>query len=172
MKKFLAILMVLCMFACAAMAESAEVNWADVEPSVAEAGIEGNFVSVADLGIKMFVPAGFQEAELSDEDVQAGYISYLTTEDQSAVMAIMYADLGGASLEDYANTLPQVGATEIEPGTINGIPVVTYDMPENNTLNVAMLTDTGYGIEFIFSPANDDGLKSVAAIMTASIQPE
>ena len=172
MKKFLAILMVLCMFACAAMAEPAEVNWADVEPSVAEAGIEGNFVSVADLGIKMFVPAGFQETELSDEDVQAGYISYLTTEDQSAVMAIMYADLGGASLEDYANTLPQVGATEIEPGTINGIPVVTYDMPENNTLNVAMLTDTGYGIEFIFSPANDDGLKSVAAIMTASIQPE
>ena len=172
MKKILAILMALCLMAVCAMAEANEVNWADVEPSVAEAGIEGNLVSVSDLGVKMFVPTIFQEVELTEDDVNNGYICYLTTEDGSAKVAVMYANLEGASLEDYMAALPEVGATEVEMGVINGIPVVTYKMPENDTLNVAMLTDAGYGIEFLFAPASDEGFQSVAAIMSASIQPE
>lgn len=170
MKKFVAILMALCLLCGFAMAE--EINWADVEPSVTEAGIEGSFASVSSIGVKMFIPSGLSELELSDEDVENGYICYLTDSDQTCAAVVMYADLNGASLDKYAEVLPEVGATEIELCTLNGIPVVTYSMPENNTMNVCLLTDTGYGIEFVFFPADDENFKSVATIMAASIQPE
>ena len=170
MKKFLAILMALCLLGACALAEPAEVKWADVAESVAASGIEGDIYPISDLGVSMFIPTVLQEVELTEEDVQNGYLAYLATEDQSAAVAVMYANLEGASLEDYAAVLPEVGATEVEYCVINGIPAVSYEMPENDTVNVAMTTDTGYGIEFVFSPASDEGFKTIAAIMTASIQ--
>ena len=170
MKKILAIVMALCLLGACALAEATEVKWADFAEAVAANGIEGDIYPISDLGVSMFIPNVFQEVELSEEDVQNGYLCYLTTEDQSAAVAVMYANLGSASLEDYAATLPEVGATDIDNCVINGIPAVSYQMPENDTVNVAMLTDTGYGIEFVFSPASDEGFQTVAAIMTASIQ--
>ena len=170
MKKIFAILMALCLLVSCAMAE--EINWADIEGTVAESGIEGDFASISDIGVKMFIPSVFNDIELSEEDVANGYLCYLTTDDESGTVAVMYADVNGMSLEDYAASLPDVGATEVELGTLNGIPVVTYEVPENDTMNIAMMTDTGNAIEFVFNPASDEGFKSVATIIAASIQPE
>ena len=82
MKKIIAILMALCLLTGFAMAE--EINWSDIEDTVADSGIEGEFFSISDIGVKMFIPDVFQEAELSEDDVAEGYICYLTTEDESA----------------------------------------------------------------------------------------
>ena len=170
MKKFFAILMALCLFCSVALAE--EINWADVEASVAEAGIEGDFVSVSDLGVKMFVPSVFQEVELSEEDVANGYICYLTTEDQSGNVGVFYNDTEGLSLEELAAGLSEAGATDVELATLNGIPVVTYTQSESDSVNVGMMTDAGNAVVFSFSPSSDEGFQSIAAIMTASIQAE
>ena len=172
MKKFVVLLMVLCLLGTCALAEGNQINWSDVEEQVAASGIEGDFYSVADIGVKMFIPAALKEIDLSDEDVEEGYICYLSTDDQSAVVAVMYADFEGNSLEDYAAILPDIGATGVEMDVINGIPAVTYEVPENDSVNVAMMTDTGYAIEFVFNPASDEGFKSMSAIMCASIQAE
>lgn len=170
MKKIIAILMALCLLTGFAMAE--EINWSDIEDTVADSGIEGEFFSISDIGVKMFIPDVFQEVELSEDDVAEGYICYLTTEDESGTVAVTYADVNGMSLEDYAGYLPEVGATDVELGTLNGIPVVSYEVPENDTVNIAMMTDAGNAIEFVFNPASDEGFSSVAGIMGASIQPE
>ena len=55
MKKIFAILMALCLLIGCAMAE--EINWADIEGTVAESGIEGDFASISDIGLKMFIPS-------------------------------------------------------------------------------------------------------------------
>ena len=106
MKKIIAILMALCLLTGFAMAE--DINWSDVEATVADSGIEGDFFSIGDIGVKMFIPSVFQEVELSEDDVAEGYICYLTTEDEAGTVAVTYADVNGMSLEDYAGYLPEV----------------------------------------------------------------
>ena len=86
MKKIVALLMALCLLGSFALAESVELNWADVEGAVADAGIEGNFAAISDIGVKMFIPTVFQDVELSDEDVAEGYLCVLSTEDESATV--------------------------------------------------------------------------------------
>ena len=171
MKKFFAILLALCLFTGVALAEAVEINWSDVEASVTEAGIEGDFAAISDIGVKMFIPTVFQDVELSDEDVADGFICYLTTEDQSGNVLVFYADAEGLSLEDFAAGLPEAGATDVELGTLNGIPVVTYAQADNDSVNVSMMTDAGNIVVFCFNPASDEGFQGVAAIMSASIQP-
>lgn len=172
MKKLFALLMALCLLGTCALAEPTKINWSDLEAQVAESGIDGDFYSVSDIGVKMFIPTFLQNMELTEDDVNQGYICFLANEDQSALVAVMYANFEGKSLEDYAAVLPEVGATEIEMIVVNGIPAVSYEVPGNDTLNVAMGTDQGYIIEFVFKPASDEGFKSIAAIMSASIQAE
>ena len=161
--------MALCLLTGFAMAE--ELNWSDYEGLIAEYNLEGEFKEISDIGVKMFIPSYFQEVELSDEDQSNGYFCYMTNADQTAVIAMLYADGEGKTLDDFAAMLPDLGAADVEQGTINNIPVVTYEMPENDSVNVAFATDGGYIIEFVFNPASDESVKTVAFIMTASIQP-
>lgn len=170
MKKIVALFMALCLLTGFALAEAVEINWEDVEASVAEAGIDGDFAAIADLGIKMFVPSVFQEVELSEEEIGAGYIFLMSTEDNSANVAAYYVSADGMTLEDLGAALSESGAQDVELVTINSIPVITYEQPASDSMNVCMLTDADNFVMFIFEPASDEGFQSVAAIMTASIQ--
>ena len=49
MKKFLALVMMLCLLCSAAVAE--ELTWADVEPQLAENGLTGDYFVMEQLGI-------------------------------------------------------------------------------------------------------------------------
>ena len=117
MKKLLAILLVLAMLsalsvsAAAATATAENVlTWTDFEEDVKATGIDADFVQIGDLNLMMWLPSVFSEAELTDEDIQNGYVSYLTTDDESAVIAIMSKDLG-ISLEEWEQELPDYGVT-------------------------------------------------------------
>ena len=170
MKKIVALILAMCLLTGFALAEAVEINWEDVEGSVAEAGIEGDFADIADLGIRMFVPSVFQEVELSEAEIGGGYIFLMSTEDQSANVAAYYVSADGMTLEDFGAALSEAGAEDVELVTVNGIPVVTYEQPATDSMNVGMLTDADNLVIFVFEPASDEGFQSVAAIMTASIQ--
>ncbi|MER2143536.1 MAG: hypothetical protein ABS888_07045, partial [Eubacteriales bacterium] len=60
MKKIFALLMALCLLGTCALAEPTEINWSDLEAQVAESGIDGDFYSVSDIGVKMFIPTALQ----------------------------------------------------------------------------------------------------------------
>ena len=173
MKKILAILMVLCMFACsAALAEPVELNWEDVEPALSAGGVQGDFVTFDEIAVKIWLPSDLKPTELSDEDREAGYIGYFQTDAQDAIVAVMYVDVDGTSLEDYAAQLPDLGATEIEMVTLNGLSGVSYKLEENDTVSIAFTTEAGYILEVTMWPASEEGADLVWGCVGASIQAE
>lgn len=168
MKKLFALVLVLALALCAPAALAAELNWSDFESEVGE--IEAEFVTFDEVAVKMWMPTALQAVELSDEDVENGYIAYFTPEDESAAVAVQYVDVEGMSLDDYAAALPELGATGIEPMTINGLPAIGYDIEESDTSALAFATEAGYIFEISFAPVSDEGFSSLVMIMLASIQ--
>ena len=178
MKKLLAILMVLAMLfalsvsAAAATATTAEnvLNWTDYEADVNATGIDADFVQIGDLNLMMWLPSVFSEAELTDEDIQNGYVSYLVTDDESAVIAIMSRDLG-MSLEEWEQELPDYGVTDAEMGIVNGYRALVYSTPEDDTMCIDFEVESGEILEFTFYPMSDEDFQAVASIIIASLQP-
>ncbi len=165
-------------FAEAAEEETAEaavneINWTDeMAAQIEEAGIAGDFVTFDEIAIKMFMPEALVAEELTDEDKEAGYIGYFSTEDQTAHVSVMYlnADMDLAEYEKYLNSSEDVA--NVETGLINGLEVVTYDMPDSDSTFVTFGTEQGYLLEIGFNPMSDEGFASTAALITCSIQPE
>lgn len=170
MKKLFAILMALClMLSCAALAEAVEVNWSDVEAGLADSGVTGEFVTFDEIAVKIWIPEGLPAVELTDEDREAGYIGYFANEE--AQMAVMYVDADGMSIEDYMTALEGTeGVESIALLNINGLSGVRYQMPENDSLNIAFATEAGYILEVTMSPLSADGADVVWSIVGASIQ--
>lgn len=172
MKKLFAALVALCMLCSFAMAEQqvVEFNWADVEE--AASGIDGQFVAIANTGYEMFVPSVFTEMELTEEQVANGFISILTTEDQSCAITIFWQDLGDLTIEDYENVLKESGAQELEYGLLNGVPALSYSMEADGveTASVVVDVDDTMVMTINFAPVSDEGFSAVAAIMTCSIR--
>lgn len=172
MKKLFAILTALCLLLCCAATAETYVNWSDFEAQIAESGLEGNFYTFDEIAVKLWVPNFLMPGELTDQDKEDGYIGWFTSEDQSAQIAVMYVPLGGMSLEEYGANLEEAGAVGVGYGTINGLPTVSYQMPDNNSVNVAFTTEAGYVLEIIMFPADDEGAVSMWTLVAASIQPE
>ena len=171
MKKLFALVLALCMLCgCAAMAEN-DINWEDVAPLLEESGVTGDFYTFDDVDVEIFVPAGMILEELPDDS----YIGYFVDEDEDSndAIAVFYVDADGMDLETYAAALadPEVGATEIEMGTVNGLECVTYEVPANGTINVAFATEDGYILEVVCGPVSSEEEKIAAGFIMASIQP-
>ena len=176
MKKFLFVVLAVMMltFSAAFAQETETVNqiyWSDIEETVAESGISGDFVAVSDLGIKMWVPDVFVEVELDEKDIEDGYICLLGTEDEKSGVLVFYQDAEGLDLEGVMSGMSEVeGVTELEMGAINDIPALTYSDTENDSMSVVFMSDAGNAIVFSFFPMSDEGFAQIASAMAASIQ--
>ena len=71
---------------------------------------------------------------------------------------------------ECSSALEGVGATGIERGTVNGLPCVSYEMPANQTMNVAFTTEAGYVLEVVVGPVTSDVEKLAASAILSSIQ--
>lgn len=164
MKKLFALVLALCLLCgCTALADN-EISWEQVEPLLEQAGVNGNLYTFDQIAVAIFIPEGMESVELPNDS----YIGYFAAEDGSAV-AVQYVNVEGMDLETYTAALPGVGATEIETGTVNGMPCVTYEMPANKTMNIAFTTEAGYILEVVVGPVEDDNAKTAAGFIMASI---
>ena len=159
-KLFALILAVAMMLGCTALAD--DITWEQVEPAVEAAGITGEFYTFEEIALEVFVPTGMVDSELPDDS----YIGYFAAEDGSA-LAVQYVNADGMDLDTYAAGLEAVGATEIEMGTVNGLPCVTYEVPANKTVNVAFATQEGYILEAVCGPVETEDAKTGAALILA-----
>ncbi len=167
MKKLFALMLALClMLGCTALAD-AEITWEQVAPMLEEIGLTGEFVTFDEIAVKIFIPEGMNAVELSDEDRQNGYIGYFAAEDGDAI-AVQYVDVEGMELADYAAQLAETDATEIETGTVNGLPCVSYEYESN--LCCSFTTQMGYILEVSVGPLPDDNAKLGDSAILASIQ--
>lgn len=172
MKKILAILMALCMFCGVAMAEAAvELNWADVEPIIEASGVAGDFATFDEIAVKIWIPSDLQATELTDEDRQNGFIGYFADAEQTASLSVVYVNVEGMSIEDYAAQLAEMeDIAEIEVGTVNGLPCVTYTMPGQDSGHISFATEAGYILEVSVAPTSVEGADAVWGIVLGSIQ--
>ena len=167
MKKLVALILSLCMLlGCGAAMADNEMNWEDVAPTLEAVGITGQFYTFEQIAVAIFIPDGM---ELAAEMPSEKFIGLFTAPDGSYV-AVTYVDLNGMDLETYATVLPEVGAASIEMGTLNGLPCVTYEMPENGTMNVAFTTEAGYVLEVYTGPVTTDEEKLGGSVILASVQ--
>ena len=165
MQKLFALALALCLLCgCTALAD-ASISWEDVAPTLEEKGITGDFYTFEDIAVKIFIPTGMESTELPDDT----YLGYFTSPDGDAI-ALQCVDVEGMTLEAYTEALPGVGATEIETGTVNGLPCVSYEVPANNTINVAFTTEDGYVLEVVCGPVTTDDAKLGASVILSSIQ--
>ena len=167
MKKLFALALALCLlYGCTALADN-EIIWEQVSPQLEAAGVTGDFVTFDDIAVKVFIPTGVNAVELSDEDKSKGYIGYFTDGSDDAI-AVQYVDVEGMDLETYAAKVAEVGGTEIETGTVNGLPCISYEY--NTNMICAFTTQKGYILEVAVGPLPDDNAKLVAGFILASIQ--
>lgn len=172
MKKILALLVALSLCLLPALAESEirNVNWSDIEQSVAANGIEGSFWTLNDVAIQFWVPTMLQQVESDQEDVLCRF----ETADNSATVLVQYLKgAEGASVADLAATLSEgEEAAEIEQCLLNGFGALLYKVPAADSQCVAIATDSGDFIQFVFHPLSDETFHQLAQIMAASIMPE
>lgn len=171
MKKIVSLTLVIAMMLlCAVSAFATEVNWDTIQEQSPETVDRGEFVTFDEIAVKMWVPTVLTAVELTEEDLDEGYIAYFMTEDESAAVSVMYVDVDGMSLEEYKEALPDYGATQIEDVVINGLPAITYVLEENDTACTAFTTEAGYILEVAGGPQSDEGFAAILMFIMASIQ--
>ena len=179
-KLFALILAALMVLGCTAVAsaeqvQTLELNWEDFAGEIeaseeAKAALSGDFVTMEEIALKLYIPASFEQTELTDEDREAGYIAYFTMGEDKGV-GIQYVDADGMSLEEYAQLLTE-DSIECTNAVVNGLPALAYSFTEDDreTAGLAFSTEKGYILEISFVPANDKGFAAVATVVMASVQ--
>ena len=207
MKKFLAMILSIMLLAlpCASLADAdaaAETNAdaaaetdADVasetdatgeaieftyDPDViAQAGLEGEFVSLADMGIlfQFFLPNTLTAQDLTEDQAATGAIALFVNEDATNSMSIGYGmavDAEGntvTTLEELNAAYASAGCEDMEYATINGIPCMSYSIKASDVGGVAFLFDDGTQLTFNFSPASDENFAVATYAILSSIMP-
>ena len=166
MKKIFALMLALClMLGCTAIADG-DVTWEQVAPMLESAGVTGQFYTFEQIAVAVFIPEGASPAELPDDS----YIGYFTSDDgDDDTIAIQYVDVNGMSLEDYKAAVEETeGVTEVESGTVNGLPCISYEY--NGCMICSFTTEMGYILEVVVGPLANDEEKQAASFILASIQ--
>ncbi|MBR3494729.1 MAG: hypothetical protein IKH38_04810 [Clostridia bacterium] len=173
MKKLIAVLMSLCLIltAAAAFAEDVEpsvVNWSDYEATAAE--IDGQFATVSDIGLKMFIPAEFKDTELSDEALEGGTFMVLKSEKEER--ALVNAQHLAIDISSFKAGLESQGATVYET-VLNGLHCYQFNVGAEGVITscFAFGTDQGSVVLFGFTLTNEEPYSSLFKVMAASIQP-
>ena len=171
------ILVLLCSISVCAFAEEKTakeektvMNWEDAEKTMKKAGIKGDFVTLDEVEVKMWLPDTFQPVELTPEDLDSGYIAYYATEDSAAAIAVVYVDVGGMKLDEYLKALKDLGIEDAEIVTVNGNEAVSYTLEDNDSASLSFATDQGYILEFTFAPRSDEAFGPIGAAILTSVQ--
>lgn len=148
---------------------AAEVNWDTLEAELEESSLEGDFVSIRELGLKMWLPDSMQETELDDSMQDSGYLHYYTAEGKENTAAVTYVDLDGVTLAEYEDMVTEAGGTNLEEIDLNGLGAISYELEESDLSAVSFVTQKGYVVEFLFYPVSDADYAEAVRFMSGSI---
>ena len=159
------------------------LNWEDYKPWLEERNIQGHFQEFESVAMKMWIPDSLVPVELTDEDKQDGFLGYYENEDGSASVCIEYitpdimssdedeaiASLPALDRFTYKQLLEQVGASDIETISVNGLSATYYEQPDQDSATVAFVTEMGNILEITFSPVSASELSDLMMGMIASL---
>jgi hypothetical protein len=173
MRKILATLLTLALLLalpCALAETVPAINWSDVEGAAAD--IEGSWYTFDDVAIQFWIPDVFQNLDLTEEDGEELIAKFEVADGSAGIYAQYLKGYDGATMDETIPTLQANGATEIERCNLNGLDAVSFSVPDVDAVYVVFVTERGNYVQFIFTPASDEGFASVAQLVTASIMPE
>jgi hypothetical protein len=132
---------------------------------------EGKIGSASEAEIVLSMPEG-DLAKRLEKDGEEMLAKHELPDGTAGIYAQYLTGYDGATMDETVATLEANGATEIERCTLNGLDAVSFSVPDVNAVYVVFITQSGNYVQFIFSPASDEGFASVAQLVTASIRPE
>ena len=124
------------------------------------------------MAIQIWIPSSMTRSELTQEDVDKGFIAHFLDEDQTAQVSVMYVDVDGTTLEEYEKMLPDYGVSDIEELVINDIPALSYTVEETDSVTIAFETEGGYILEITMAPKSAEGADIAWYIVASSIMEE
>ena len=173
MKKLFAVVMALCLMITAVAAFAAEtdttaVRWSDHEADAAK--IEGQFATVGNTGLKMYIPVEFKDTELSQETLDSGTFMVLKTEKEEK--AVVNAQVVKKDFDIFNAALKAEGKTVWEI-TVNGLPCLEFNMDVGGVVTSCFVfaAEQGRVLVFSFTLANQEPYTSIYKVMAYSIQP-
>jgi len=176
MKKVLAL--VLCLLVSLSATAFAEAAYSYQSYSYDEsmfAEIGGEWIGLDGLGLKFYLPDIYLAAEVPEDLAATGVVALFATEDSSSVLSISYGpavDADGnavASIEELAAYYTSVGATNVDIGIINDIPVLMSMLEATDTVNYSVLFADGTQCLFGFTPASDMNTAVLAGLMSTTL---
>lgn len=178
MKRIIALVCValmLCTFALGEEAQQKALNWEEIEDQVIAAGFEGAFYNISGTPLEMWLPDGyFTDEPLSQEDVDNGFLCYLTEDigdGNKAIVSVEVAD--PMSAQEYAEAVTDMEGFElVDAFLLNGLPAVLYSIPEKDMSCVAICLEDDHIYIFGFRPVSYSGYGQFVNVMVASIMPQ
>ena len=171
-EKLFAVAMTLALMLTAAAAFAGEaastpINWSDFEAEAAK--VEGQFTTLGNIGLKIFVPAEFKDMEISQELQEGGTLVVLHSDrEEKAVVNVQFAQ---GSAADFRASMESKGVT-VREYTVNSIPCLGFATETEGVVTSSFVFGAGsQGIlVFSFTLANQEPYTGLYRMMTASIQ--
>lgn len=178
MKKILAFVLCLMMAfsMVAAVAEEAAYSYAEYnydETLFAEIG--GDWIAMDGLGLVFYLPDIYLAAEVPEALVETGVVGLFGAEDGVGAISVAYGpaiDVEGnaaASIEALADYYTSIGATNVDVIIVNGIPVVTSLVAENDLLSYSVFFADSTQCVMSFTPASDANTALMGGLMITSL---
>ena len=171
MKKLFALMTVLCLLCCCALAETAEASWEQVEET-ATAAYPGSIIPLGVYSLGMYVPDSFHTVEVTDEQKAAG-VFFILEDDNGCRISGTYQSLGDNDVDYLVDELTKAGATDLADIVINEIPAINYDLVSNGVQTSNLLYFNANDNTFLtlsFGPMDNEDFQPIASIIVASVQ--
>jgi hypothetical protein len=150
-----------------------ELVWQMALDVIEEYGLEGDFITFDEVGLKMWLPdflaPGTIPAEQPNQDM---FIGYYSTADGSAFASAVYQPVD-LTLDEYREVLDSMGdmLEDIDEFVINGLPCIVYFIPSTDMMCVSTVVEGKGLVEFTFAPVSDEDFGAFTEFMAISIQP-
>ena len=174
MKKLIcAILTAALLFSLTALAEEKPQSyvWSDYEYLIDTLGAEGDFYNYEKLSFKFWVPSALPQCELTDEQLENGWIDVFTTEDESYSIIVQYNQMEGI------NTLEELAAASTDQyenssyAVINGYDALMLLRNQGDTMTVVIAGEDNYFLQLTYNGMTEQAFMNLVGISLASIQP-
>ena len=172
MKKLIAALMSICLIFCCAVSFAGEaaattISWSDYEAEAAK--VEGQFANVADIGLRMFIPAEFKDTEIPKDAQEGG--TFLVLKSDKEEKAVVNAQFLNTDIDTFKAAIEAQGITTYET-EVNGLQCLQFMVHAGDvaTASFAFHSDNGSVVVFSFTPANQEPYTGLYKLMAASLQ--
>ena len=151
MKRFLSIVLALCLMLCTcaiACAESATtLSWEDtsVQELREKLGMDGTTYTLNAYPVKYWVPENLHDAELTQDEIDQGVKVKYATEDGTCFFVVLYGDSSTYNdAHDVAETIRQNSEfTDVAEVVVNGLGAVSYKAADGSRMHLVLsLPDT------------------------------